>query len=152
MNTIVTLQNQFTKHLRELFNLSAEKAAQLTLELNLDESKQAFGDLTTNAAMVLAKELKKAPRDVAATIMTSFKHPLISRMEIAGPGFLNIFLPDAKISGTWQKNIVLMKHAFKLITFTHKHINIEFVSANPTGPLHFGHGRGGIIGDVSAIF
>src|SRR5580692_10011593 len=98
MNTIVTLQQNFADHLSSLFALSAEKAAQLTLELNLDEHKQAFGDLTTNAAMVLAKELKKGPREIATTIINSFKDPLVSRMEIAGPGFINIFL-DAKIWG-----------------------------------------------------
>lgn len=150
MNTIVTLQQNFADHLSTLFALSAEKAAQLTLELNLDEHKQAFGDLTTNAAMVLAKELKKGPREIATTIINSFKDPLVSRMEIAGPGFINIFL-DAKIWGILAEEYRINEaNEFKPTDFIREHINIEFVSANPTGPLHFGHGRGGILGDVIA--
>lgn len=150
MNTIQEIQQQFSSYLATLFNLSTEKAALLTLELNLDEHKQAFGDLTTNAAMVLAKELKKNPREVAATIINSFNHPLVARMEIAGPGFINLFL-DAKIWSILAEEYLSQgATAFKPLDFTPEHINIEFVSANPTGPLHFGHGRGGILGDVIA--
>src|ERR1700722_20909189 len=124
MNTIQKIQQQFSSHLATLFNLPAEKVALLTLELNLDEHKQAFGDLTTNAAMVLAKELKKNPREVAATIINSFNHPLISRMEIAGPGFINLFL-DAKIWGILAEEYLSQgATAFKPLDFTPEHINI----------------------------
>jgi arginyl-tRNA synthetase len=150
MNTIQQIQQNFSDALSAQFGLVPALAAKLTLDLNLDEHKQAFGDLTTNAAMVLAKELKKSPREVATTIVNSFKNPRIARMEIAGPGFINFFLAESAWSTIAQEYLARGADAFKPAALNAKRINIEFVSANPTGPLHFGHGRGGILGDVIA--
>ncbi len=150
MNTIQIIQHSFSTTLAQHFNLGLEQSARMSLELNLDEHKQAFGDLTTNAAMILAKELKKSPRDVANTIIATFNHSLIARMEIAGPGFINFFLTDSAWSIIAQEYLTHGADAFKPVTLKPEQINIEFVSANPTGPLHFGHGRGGILGDVIA--
>jgi arginyl-tRNA synthetase len=150
MNTIQQIQQNFSDALSAQFGLVPALAAKLTLDLNLDEHKQAFGDLTTNAAMVLAKELKKSPREVATTIVNSFKDPRIARMEIAGPGFINFFLAESAWSTIAQEYLARGADAFKPASLKTEHINIEFVSANPTGPLHFGHGRGGILGDVIA--
>lgn len=119
--------------------------------LNADESKQAFGDISTNAAMILAQQCKRNPREIAAIISTGFTHPTIERIEIAGPGFLNIFLTEQAFQELAEQLFTRKQGLFKAPeSLVRERINLEFVSANPTGPLHFGHGRGGIIGDVLA--
>ncbi len=149
MNLIQTIQDAFSNHLQKTFNLDAPAAAQHSqLVINVDESKQHFGDLNANAAMTLAKELKQNPRELAQKIATSFKSPAVERIEIAGPGFLNFFLTITALQ-TIAQEISGNDSFFKPApTEPKKNFNVEFVSANPTGPLHLGHGRGGIIGDV----
>ncbi|HSC24781.1 MAG TPA: arginine--tRNA ligase [Candidatus Babeliales bacterium] len=148
MNSIDCIQKTFTTHVKKLFNINIAVDV-CRLHINVDEAKQAFGNLSTSVALVLAKELKQTPRDIAMEIIKSFAHPLVEKVEIAGPGFINIYLtPKAFIYLALelheQKN-----YFFKPDTLEKKYnYSLEFVSANPTGPLHFGHGRGGIIGDV----
>lgn len=126
-----------------------ENKAECTI--NADEAKQAFGDISTNVAMVLAKYACKKPSYIAEHIVHGFKHPWVARIEMAGPGFLNIFLTDEAFR-LCATQLFTQKQAFfkKDLIDTPLYVNLEFVSANPTGPLHFGHGRGGIIGDVLA--
>jgi arginyl-tRNA synthetase len=109
------------------------------------------GDLTTNAAMVLAKVLKKSPRDIATDlikdIMTS---DLVAHAEVAGPGFVNIRLENHVLI-EMMKNILTSKSEYgRSDRYNGKTALIEFVSANPTGPLHVGHVRGAIVGDTAA--
>jgi arginyl-tRNA synthetase len=99
--------------------------------------------------MLLGKALHTNPRDIATQIIREFKHPYIEHLEIAGPGFLNVTLTLTGIRKLANELSTRGHHFFRLPESTPKHTySIEFVSANPTGPLHFGHGRGGIIGDV----
>ena len=149
MNPILQLQQSFLSFLQNQFTISSEKATQCALIINTDDSKREFGDFNTNAALVLAKELKRNPREIAQAIVENFHDAGVEKIEIAGAGFVNIFL---KIT-TWQTIAAQLfdqkQDFFKpdIIKDPH-HFSIEFVSANPTGPLHFGHGRSGIIGDV----
>jgi len=99
--------------------------------------------------MILAKEIKSNPRAIAQTVAEKFSHPFISKIEIAGPGFLNFFLTKEAFIQLAQQ-IFEQKDQFFKPQIQSKKINIEFVSANPTGPLHFGHGRNGILGDTLA--
>ena len=148
MNIIEKLQNSFSSFLIKTFSISRTQAEQATLMLNVDEQKQQFGDLTSNAAMVLAKYLKSDPRQIAQIIASDFKNHDIAKIDIAGPGFINFTLTQTTFD-TLAKEMFEQKDAFFKSKSLHKEtINIEFISANPTGPLHFGHGRGGIIGDV----
>lgn len=148
MNIIEQLRSAFRTYLTTEFQqtLSPEQS---DLTLNDDPTRQQFGDLSSTAALVLAKQLKRSPRDIAQTIATNFKHSSLERAELAGPGFVNFFLTTQAYQQLaqqlWQQGdqFVTLNPAQKKINF-----NIEFVSANPTGPLHLGHGRGGIIGDV----
>jgi len=119
------------------------------LTLNTDPHKQQFGDLSSNSALILAKQLQRPARDIAQEIVTSFTHPHVARLEIAGPGFINFFLTDAAFVLCAQQLYDIGKDFFKKSSEepTEKY-SIEFVSANPTGPLHIGHGRNAIIGDV----
>ena len=107
--------------------------------------------MNSNAAMVLAKLREKNPREIAQEIITQFQHPYIQKIEIAGPGFLNAFFTPKAFHDLAAELYTKKENFFKLEQDASKHqYNIEFVSANPTGPLHLGHGRGAIIGDVLA--
>ena len=120
----------------------------ITIEKPKDES---FGELSTNVAMVLAKDARIRPRDLATKIVDILKEDeMISSADIAGPGFINFRL----YKKFWIKLVKKIleegeKFGFKNIG-ENKKVNIEFVSANPTGPLHVGHTRGAIFGDVLA--
>lgn len=149
MNILEKIQHSFYQTLKQIFKLSEINPA-VTISLNTDPQKQQFGDLTTNSALILAKELGKNPREIAQIIIEHFKDPSILRMEIAGPGFINLFLTTAAFQQVAQELFTQQEDFFKHqpALDNPEHYNIEFVSANPTGPLHIGHGRGGIIGDV----
>jgi len=147
MNIIEHISEALKKYIEQ--HITSEKISGLEITLNSDPQKQQFGDISSNAPLVLAKLLKQNPRNLGEQIVSNFKHPLISQLEIAGAGFINIFLT---VSAFQQLGRELWEQAhtfFKLSPeIQRENYNIEFVSANPTGPLHLGHGRGGIIGDV----
>ncbi|HLC07103.1 MAG TPA: arginine--tRNA ligase [Candidatus Babeliales bacterium] len=157
MNSIDSIQKAFTDHIKNLFfhpSTSSGRAGEelstehSRLHINVDEAKQAFGNLSTSIALVLGKVLKQSPREVATEIATTFKHPLVEKIEIAGPGFVNMFLTEDTFKLLAQELYEQKNNFFKPILEKKYNVSLEFVSANPTGPLHFGHGRGGIIGDV----
>jgi arginyl-tRNA synthetase len=111
----------------------------------------AHGDMATNAAMVLAKEAKAKPRDLAERIATLLRaDPLIEAVDIAGPGFINLTLKAA----VWPQVLrtVLTEGAAYGggVATVAGRINVEYVSANPTGPMHVGHCRGAVFGDALA--
>jgi arginyl-tRNA synthetase len=109
------------------------------------------GDFSTNLCLVLSKKLKKSPRDIAGIIVEKLPpSDLISKVEIAGAGFLNFFLSN-KANNKIINDVLNQKDSYgKNKTGGNQKIQIEFVSANPTGPLHVGHGRGAAIGDCLA--
>lgn len=149
MNLIEQIQQAFVAYLIAHFNLDHEKALESLPIINADESKKEFGDLNSNAALMLARQLKRNPREIAQEIAKSFAHHDIEKIEVAGAGFINLFIKKE----SWHKlaaDMLVAKEAFfkPAALEQPEHYNIEFVSANPTGPLHFGHGRSGIIGDV----
>lgn len=120
----------------------------LVVELPRDES---HGDLACNAAMVLAKQLDIKPRELAVFLTESLnKRDDVAAADVAGPGFINISLKSA----VWPEQLVaILKADFDYGRATigeGQAVNIEFVSANPTGPLHAAHARGAIFGDVLA--
>lgn len=145
MKTLPTLKQHFLAFLQQTFSLKILPHTEFSL--HTDHEKQQFGDITSNAALVLAKQLKKSPRDVAQIIASSFTNPDIKKIEIAGPGFLNIFLTEDTFKAI-ARELFIQKDSYFQLQNPKGSWNIEFVSANPTGPLHLGHGRGGIIGDV----
>ncbi len=156
MNLIAALKIHVIALIKEVFAVNDDQLAGVDLKLNVDKD-QSFGDLSCNAAMVLAKQLGKNPRVLAeelqkALLADSFAiADLIKSVEIAGPGFINITLTSAAWRQVAQDLFLKKEENFKLGTDDKRlHYQIEFVSANPTGPLHLGHGRGGIIGDSLA--
>ncbi len=151
MNPITNIQSAFDSYVLSHFP-SITDLQQARLTVQTDPAK-SFGDLTTTLPLVLSKQVKRAPREIAADIIAQFKHPLIEKIEVAGPGFLNISLTNQAFIELGTQIIEQGALFFKQELPLNKKINIEFVSANPTGPLHFGHGRGAIIGDVlGAVF
>ena len=111
----------------------------------------AHGDMATNAAMVLAKPAGLKPRDIAEALAAKLAgDPRISAVEVAGPGFLNLRLAPA----VWQAVVgaaLVQGRGFGRATIgAGRKVNVEFVSANPTGPMHVGHTRGAVVGDALA--
>ncbi|MCT4559464.1 MAG: arginine--tRNA ligase [Pelagimonas sp.] len=111
----------------------------------------AHGDMATNAAMVLAKPAKMKPRDIAdALALKLAADPRISSAEVAGPGFLNLRL-DASVWQGLPAAILNAGTTYGRSTMGQgQRVNVEYVSANPTGPMHVGHARGAIVGDAMA--
>lgn len=150
MNVIQTVHKALRETVQSVFAPQQTILNNISVTLNTDASKQQFGDISTNCALILSKEVKQAPVAVAQAVIEAFRHPLVERLEIAGPGFINLFLtPDAfKVLANELTTAGETFFKLDLETTLFRNYSIEFVSANPTGPLHIGHGRGGIIGDV----
>lgn len=113
-------------------------------------ANEAHGDFACNIAMQLAKPERKSPRQIADALLLHLQDQsgLVQKSEIAGPGFINFFISPA----AWQQCLPLIDAAGTRYGSTNsgngQKAQVEFVSANPTGPLHIGHGRGAAIGDV----
>jgi len=119
--------------------------------LNRPKQKE-HGDYATNVAMPLARVLKQSPQQVAARILEVVEWPdAVEEAEIAGPGFINIRLQQASEAAI-LKSIISAGEQYGRVTGADnaEKINLEFVSANPTGPMHVGHGRGAVVGDALA--
>ena len=109
------------------------------------------GDMATNAAMVLAKDAGKKPRDLAQAIAEKLRSdPLIGSVEVAGPGFINITLKPAAWIETLRIAVRLGPRYGRSEVGGGTPVNVEYVSANPTGPMHIGHCRGAVFGDALA--
>jgi len=111
--------------------------------------QKEHGDYASNVAMAMAAKLNKNPREIAGRILETVQWPdAVEAADIAGPGFINIRLKHASEAEVIKK-IVQQGEAYGRIAVS-KHaekVNLEFVSANPTGPMHVGHGRGAVVGD-----
>ena len=110
------------------------------------------GDVATNLALTLAKKLGEKPRAIAGKLIAGLELPagLVRKTEIAGPGFINFFLADAQVISALPKILAAGADYGKSDVGHRAPINVEFVSANPTGPLHVGHGRQAALGDAIA--
>src|SRR3989337_3457537 len=113
--------------------------------------RDEFGDFATNVAMLLAGKEGKPPRQIAEIIAKEIKQSSdIKKVEVAGPGFINIFMQDSYwLSLLKEVHNLEEKYGTSNIG-AGKKVQVEFVSANPTGPLHIGHGRGAAVGDSLA--
>ncbi len=111
-----------------------------------------FGDLSTTVSFALAKQVRRSPRDVATAIQRALNPDpaVVEKVEVAGPGYLNIFV----MNGWWHeviRKVLANGAAYGCATAGQgQRAQVEFVSANPTGPLHVGHGRGAALGDAIA--
>lgn len=146
MNIYNTLKNDLVKIVQDLYKIN--DVSNVVLESPKDPLN---GDLSTNAAMVLANKTQKPPREIAMELKEALSDKsYIAHIEIAGPGFINFTIQ----SSVWQQNLLSIfeegyKYGFNNIGKGLK-VNVEYVSANPTGPMHIGHARGAVYGDVLA--
>ena len=119
--------------------------------IQVDHTKdKKFGDFSSNIAMVLAKSMNVQPRELAQQIVERMTHPSILKMEIAGPGFINFYMDPAQQTAVIMQAITQKEKFGRSDIGAGKRVHIEYVSANPTGPLHVGHGRGAAFGAAVA--
>ncbi len=126
--------------------------SELPVQVRLDHTKdKVHGDYATNVALMLAKQAKCAPKVLAEQIIAKLSDSsLINKTEIAGPGFINFFLSESSNSAV-VSDILASADDYGLSNIGEgKRVLLEFVSANPTGPLHVGHGRGAAYGATVA--
>lgn len=147
------MQNE--ERIREIIQKAALKAG---LEVGVEAIEventrdPKFGDYSTNLAMKNAKKLGKKPIDLANSIIAAIDDPLVEKVECAGPGFINLTLKKESLASVVGK-ILEQGSAYGKGNDKHFKINVEFVSANPTGDLHLGHTRGAALGDaISNIY
>ena len=128
----------------ELAEIAGDLALETTVERTRDSS---HGDFASNVAMRLAKPARKSPRDVAALIVEALgDSEAVDKVEIAGPGFINFYLSPAAFHAELEAVLAQGEDYGRQPKKDRPRINLEFVSANPTGPLHVGHGRGASYG------
>lgn len=152
--------NEVQNELKKIIACASEKAAEkgtlaavpsgtFNVEIPAD---RANGDFSTNAAMAWARELKNAPRKIADAIIAeaSLEGTYFERVEVAGPGFINFYLGDRYYADILKDIRAKGKDYGRSDYGKGKRINVEFVSANPTGPMHMGNARGGALGDCLA--
>ncbi len=140
----------FKSHLSELFAQALRVVApDAGAEILLERPKQAaHGDYACNLAMQLSKTLRKPPRDIANALIAALPpSKVVAEVEIAGAGFINVFITTAAkqavVGGVLQAGAAYGRSTLG----AGRKVGVEFVSANPTGPLHVGHGRGAAVGD-----
>ena len=146
----------FTQHVRTAVEtLARAGAVPATLDLSrivVEPPREAsHGDLATNAAMALAKDAGMKPRELAEKIAAELgKLPEVTRTEIAGPGFINLALDPMVWREALADAVRAAANYGKGTVGAGKPVNVEYVSANPTGPMHVGHCRGAVFGDALA--
>ena len=147
----------FEKIKKFLIDLEKNKQIKISAELNKLTielpPKNLQGDISCNAALVLSKINNRKPKDIAILLKTNLikKFPEFKNIFIAEPGFLNIEFNE----DFWQNflnDLLNLKEKYGSNSSKKNKYNVEFVSANPTGPLHVGHSRGAILGDVITKF
>ena len=135
---------------KSLENLYIKTNKQIIIEI---PKEQKNGDYSTNIALLLAKELKDSPINIANIIKEKIDDKIIKKVEVVPPGFINIFINEECLVNNINRILEEKKNYGKNNTGNSKKINIEYVSANPTGLLHIGHCRGATYGDnLSRIF
>jgi arginyl-tRNA synthetase len=139
-------------YLKKIFNDASGKLSYLKeVDIVFDKPKiESQGDVSTNAALLLSKKLKKKPRDIAEEILASLEleNQVVEKTEIAGPGFINFFFTKNYTSTIVKKILAEPENFGRSNINSGKKANVEFVSANPTGPLTVGHGRNSVVGDT----
>ena len=151
--------NIFAEMLDRVRRVSDELIAARVLPAGIDLSRvtiepprdAAHGDMATNAAMVLAKDAGKKPRELAGALAEKLRaDELVAKVDIAGPGFINLTLKPSAWITTLRGAVELGGQFGKRDIGAGAPINVEYVSANPTGPMHVGHCRGAVFGDALA--
>jgi arginyl-tRNA synthetase len=152
MNIFNTYRDHIENSLKDLFAAGALPEGLDTQRITVEPPRDpTHGDVSTNAAMVLAKPAAIKPRDLAELIAGRLREVEgVDSIEIAGPGFVNLRLGNSVWHRCLEAAIGLGKSYGDSDHGGGRQVNVEYVSANPTGPLHIGHARGTVFGDVLA--
>ena len=144
------LKSMITEALKSVIG-DQDKKPQVSIELDIPKTPE-HGDYATNIALGLTRHLKRNPRQIASEIVAKLddSSSILEKIEIAGPGFINFFIKPAAWCGIIREILDNPDNYGRLEIKGGPKVQVEFVSANPTGPLHIGHGRGAAIGDVLA--
>ena len=144
-------KNSASERLNHALNESVKALGVDDIYAEFDRPRhEGHGDRAANIAMRLARPMRSSPRDIAAKIAVNLNSDVIERTEIAGPGFINVFL-SGKFYADVITDILEQGSDYGAVNLGEgKKVQVEFVSANPTGPLHIGHGRGAAVGDSVA--
>ena len=144
MKLIDLLNNSLFDSIKNAYSLEKEDFQKLDLGFVASTSED-HGDYSSSASLKLAKRLDSSPRDIAKKISDGLLSELIEEISVDGPGFINICLTrSAKVNEL--KNVIELKEQWAFKKNNRKKALVEFVSSNPTGPLHVGHGRGAVLG------
>ncbi len=156
----ISADDIYTVVIEKFASANAALAEAGVLPLNFDQRRlvvgppndPSHGDFASNDALILAKQSGKKPREIAEEIVKYFRgDPSIEKIEVAGPGFINLTLKPAAWIDPLRKAVKLGREYGRNDYGRDKgEVNIEYVSANPTGPMHVGHARGAVFGDALA--
>ena len=146
------MKQELTRLIQQALDSLVEQGqlpADIQPQVQIDRTRdKTHGDLASNIALTLAKAAKRAPRELATLICAALPDAdLVVRTEIAGPGFINFFLSDSSNQAVVTRILNEREAYGRNNSGAGRKVQVEFVSANPTGPLHVGHGRGAAVGD-----
>lgn len=151
------IREKIEKILKEsIFQLQREKVFPIfkTPEFKVEfQERDSFGDLSTNLAIVLSRIIKKDPMEIGEIVrekILTFQKTIFEKIEIREPGFINFFISKKFLTKLIVKIIQNREKFFQQKLKKRKKVQVEFISANPTGPLHIGNGRGAFFGDCLA--
>ena len=159
MTDTASSQHLFANVLSRVHGVCAALAAEGVLPAGLDLARvvvepprdATHGDMATNAAMVLAKDAKAKPRELADRIADKLRaDPIVESVDVAGPGFINLTLKTSAWFGALRAVLEQGSGYGRSTAGAAEKVNVEYVSANPTGPMHVGHCRGAVFGDALA--
>ncbi len=155
INLISEIKNSLRGEIKKAYESACNKEKLVKAEIceiEIDSTKEKkFGDFATNFALKMSKTLGKNPREVAMALLEELDTDgIIKNAEVAGPGFLNLFLDESWLYNN-VKYILDNPETFGMVKAENKKkIMVEYISANPTGPMHIGNARGGAMGDTLA--
>ncbi|MBI2798330.1 arginine--tRNA ligase [Candidatus Saccharibacteria bacterium] len=137
-----------TEEIKKIIARTAAKTFEVEVpDFEVSYPEEKFGDFSSNIAFKLAKPLSRAPQEIASELANQIKHADIKKVEMAGPGFINLTMVD----NYWLKKLAnLESNLSRKLVNKPQRVQVEFISANPTGPLTLANARGGYLGDVLA--
>ena len=116
----------------------------------MEPRQKEHGDFATNVALAVASRIAASPRTVAEAIVAALPPAaFVRKVEVAGPGFINVFVTEGWLHDVLRR-IATERASYGTAPRTERRVQVEFVSANPTGPLHVGHARNAVLGDAVA--
>ncbi len=151
MNIVEQTKNKIIEEIKQAVQqagiVEAEQIPEIILEI---PREKAHGDYATNIAMQLTRIARRNPRQIAEAIVENFHKEAasISKIEIAGPGFINFYMDNSYLTGVVGQVIQAGENYGRTESGNHEKVQVEYVSANPTGDLHLGHARGAAFGDA----